>query len=476
MQPGFLPLNATGVSNVTGILKNGQVNNTSAWCIASDKVHEITTLAGTPSVDAGHVINHAHANETGWDSAMYYTNGTKYFFYSFSDDTDWDVGRTDMAGTFDDDFMSTVPANPLAAPYLTGGKNPNPHPMVVGDDGILYIGDRNFVHAYDGTSDGGTNGTFIANILQLPDGYIIRSFATTSDYKLVIYASQTTTVATGVFALGNATAYFWDYLSLNPVYSRDLQDNYIGEGFNWNGTVACFTSDRVSITQPGRYKLQIFNGSNFEVVQTYTTGNVPERGGVQVVSKDIYWNGGGILYAYSNLPDVGGYGLHYLTTSLTDGTSGMCKQFSNFVGSRRFQLLVSSGITTSGGLQRMNANYIDTGYISGLMAVPDFDDRKIGKVTAVEITFKNSFSGGRGVRVTIQNYSAGSQGNYVVFEDSVSSNSKVRVEQDTSGNELGNARFTAINPIIEWITGSASTSAPGIVRIDILYDIIDIKI
>jgi len=336
-QPGYLypsPLqnDVTNVAQVTAFLRNAVVIGDNAYIIGSNSlVHKLTTLsAGTISTTAPfpHTIDHAHASEAGSDIALYYTGSTQRVFYSFADATDWDVGIYNVvADTFDDDFMSTVPASPLAAPYLTGGAG-YPHPIIVGDDDILYIGDRNFVHAYDGQT--GANGTFYPAVLTLPQGYVITSFTTTQDINLAIGAYVGAAAGTDTYNRGTAKVWFWNYLALDPDYSRDLRDNYVSEIVPWAGTIAAFTSGRKTISDNGPYKLQALNGSQFEVVKTWNTGGLPIRGGVDSVNNDLYWNAASRIYSYTKRPDNGEYRLNMISQS-QDGTSGLLKFFTTVI-------------------------------------------------------------------------------------------------------------------------------------------------
>ena len=46
---------------------------------------------------------------------------------------------------FDDDFMSTIAVNKMAGMDLIDGQNVE-HPMIVGDDDVLYIGSGRYLH------------------------------------------------------------------------------------------------------------------------------------------------------------------------------------------------------------------------------------------------------------------------------------------------------------------------------------------
>jgi len=479
ISPSYAPENVTNNSSVTSLVRNGIMTNQTAYLIAGTGVgsgggivHKLTTpITGTISTTAPfpHAIDHAHANETGWDMVNYTANvgGTPTLlgFFSFSDDTDWDVGIYNYtADTFNDDYMSTVPASPLAAPYLTGGKSA-PHPLIVGDDDILYIADRNFVHAYDGAT--GTDGTFYPAVLTLPQGWIITCFTKTNDQKLLVGAYYDASgISTTTFYLGQAKVYKWNYLDLDFDYAYDLHDNYISEILNWNETVIAFTEGRRSQTETGTKKLQALGGSGFQVIQTYSTGVLPIRGGVQVVGTDIYWNGG-LIYFYAKNP----YGENYIFGNIngnSSGNAGMLRMFSGL-----FNTHWSNGAAASGyGVQYAQSNYTTTASARGKVATPLFPEMKRGRLKKVDIYFKDAVSGGVsfGLSTVIDK---GSTTTYT--ENATVTNLKVEVKDNKpDGTPLGD--FTTLQPIFTWsdVTG-VNTSAPILEKVVYFFEYTDIN-
>jgi len=464
--PSPLQSAVTNAAQITSIIRGAEVVGDYAYLISGgDLVHKLSTLiSGTISTTAPfpHTIDHGHSSETGNDIAVYYTGSTQRIFYSFADATDWDVGIYNIvADTFDDDFMSTVPASPLAAPYLTGGVG-YPHPMIVGDDDILYIGDRNFVHAYDGQT--GANGTFYPAVLTLPTGYIITSFTTTQDINLAIGAYMKTANATDTFNRGAAKVWIWNYLALDPDYSRDLRDNYVSELVQWGGTIAAFTSGRKTLSDAGIYKLQALNGSQFEVVKTWNTGGLPIRGGVDSVSNDLYWNSASRVYAYTKRPD-GSYMLNIESQS-QDGTSGMLK------------FLTSSGTihrswgtgASNGGLEYSSSGYVASGSLVTQPAIPEFDVRQQGKITQVTAEFQATFSGGRTIEIIASTDQAS---NFTTGElTALTSVRKVKYTTNSDGTPLG--KFNKLYLTLNFGAGSGSSSAPVLSWVRFDFDTINV--
>lgn len=480
ISPSYNIASVTNNSSVTSLVRNGVLKDQVAYMIAGAGVGSgggivqsmSSPLAGTIDTTAPfpHTIDHAHANETGSDIVNYTANvsgtSTLLAFFSFSDDTDWDVGIYNYtADTFNDDYMSTIPASPLASPYLTGGKSA-PHPLIVGDDDILYIGDRNFLHAYDGAT--GTDGTFYPAVLTLPQGWIITCFCKTNDQKLLIgaYYSASGNLLDD-FYLGSAKVYKWNYLDLDYDYAYDLQDNYISELVNWNDTIAAFTSGRRTQTETGTKKLQALVGSGFKVIQSYSTGVLPIRGGVLVLGSDLYWNGG-LIYFYAKNP----FGENYIFGNISGnsaGVAGMCRSFTGL-----FNLHYSNGTAAAGfGVQYTLENYT-TASAYGKVATPTFPERKRGRLKKVDIYFKDTISGATGRTFALNTtLDKGSTVTYTAIN--TVTNLKVEViDFKPDGTPLGD--FTTLQPEFVWASGSGTPStAPIVQKVVYFFEYTDIN-
>lgn len=484
ISPGFNPSDVSNVAAITAYLRNAVINGQNALMIESDgKVQMLGSLTATPAVrstapfndgSGGHNISDGHASYVGLDIVNYYTASTFRGFYSFSDGTDWNVGIYNwVAETFDDDFMSTVPATPLAAPYITGGKSA-PHPLIVADDDILYIGDRNFVHAYDGQT--GANGTFTAEVLTLPKGFIITSFAKTSDRKLAIagYLDTTTTLTGTSIYLGQTQVWIWNLLDLDPDFAYDLHDNYVSEIKNWRGTIAAFTVGRPTSTYRGIYKLQVLNNGEFEVAKTWSgdgTGygdDVPIRGGVETVGDDIYWNSLGVINSFTKDPN----GTGYIHNKLTDGTGSTTGMLKIFTSASPIKFFLSSGATTSGGLQTLSSDYNEAASVYGKTAVPLFPKYKRGRLKSVTITFLEAVSGGRELQL-VTNLDKTATVTIASFT-TVTNMKVITVDTKADGTELGD--FSSIQPQFTWATGSGATVAPTIDSLIYEFETINIDV
>ena len=384
LTPGFNPAVATNVSVVDGVLKNGVLNNTSVYSIGGAKLHEFGALTTTFSNSGSwpHTITaHAtHSAVTGEDVALYNLATTEYLFYSWNDTTDGDIGRYNLSSTFDDDYVSTVATG---GAVLTAGV---PHPMIIGDDGVLYIGNANKLAALDGRTN--SAGDFEASALDLPTGYIITSYSKTPLY-LVIYAYKVE-AASSIYR-SEATAFYWDYFSSSSTYAISLSGNYVNGGFTFNGVPGCFTEYGNSDLPVGKQgKLLLANGNSF-VEQIAFDGSAPVWGGVEATTNTITWNSAGVVYRfgspYKGLPG----GLNKIA-QLTGTTSAMLKNFA------QHRLFASSGGTINGGLETLSADYgIATAY-TGLKQLPPYL-RSRYQVKFVRVNYRNTVSSGRGFRV-----------------------------------------------------------------------------
>ena len=300
---------STAVTNASAVMSsyiiNGHNVGANAFLIEATKVHKLDTTTNTMVNDTAgtgypHAIAHgAHTSIVASDCVLYShkVGGTsaKRFLYSFSDNTDWDIGTCDMAAvaTFDDDFMSTAPATPLGASYITEGKG-YPHPMIVGHDDVCYIADRNYVHAYDGQDASDNDGKFFPAVLTIPKEYIIRGFAKYSPRSLAIFASTNSITSQG-YQTAQSAVFFWDYLSLDPYMIKIIDENVIAAPFEYKDTVGCFGQG----TDTGLRRLYVFDGSLFKPITTFPIG-LPINSGVDVLGDEIRFLVNGQLYSYGN--------------------------------------------------------------------------------------------------------------------------------------------------------------------------------
>ena len=474
--PGLGSTDVTNISTVTGRIVSGIPKYstgglTKAILLGDDSlIHELTFATNTITASGGtfpHTIDHGHASEAGQDIITYSIGSTRYAFYSFTDATDWDIGRYDFVTTFDDDYMSTVAASPLAAPYITGGLG-YPHPMIVGADDVLYVGDRNYLHGFDGQV--GANGTFYAAVLTLPSGYVITSFGKTENF-LVIFAYREDRSDVDGSVLGDATAFFWDYLSLDPTKVLDLDDNYVNGGFTWKGTVGCFTTGRPTEFWAGssdnkKSDLRIFNGEEFEAVASFDDAP-PIYRGVDVVSNEIMWNTNGRIYSYGEKVKGGGFKFNNIAIASSGSEVGFLKTLTT---TKQYW---STGNGVGGGFIYTDTGKYSSGSFQTIFAKPDFPIGQIGRIKAVEVYLYNKGTASQNALTLNLELIGGSTSEYTVISgvDVFTKNANIYWE-DVNGAIFGN--FIRAGIQVAWATGGSQTNAPTIDTVIIHFEPINV--
>lgn len=478
--PGFLATDLTNASAVSGFLRNIAMASESGteygYAIADDNLLHRVDKTGPAITNAGswpHTIVGAGA-ERGSDVSAYNLNvagtRTKGILYSWNDSAGtWNVGLFNpSSGAFDDDFMSTVPATPL----VPAGNN-KPHPMIVGPDDLQYIADGNLLHDYDGAV--GANGTFESTRLTLPAGYIITSFARLPDY-LVLFAYYNplgNQIDTTTTTSGEAIAVLWNYLDLDPTYIIPLTDNAVTAGFEYQGTVGCFTQGMAPMQDSeNRFSsLQLWNGSSFETVAQFI-GNPPIHGGVDIQDASIQWNSAGRIKSYGTpyqgLP-VGLNDLGVASGAPAGTTSGLLRTIG---GSSGIQLL-SSGTTTNGGAQYMAPSTFGAATLMQTSAIaPYLPPGTIGKIKRIGMKFgKTSTATGR----TLNAYLA-KEGANVTTTQFISLLALVTAGTmtqffDRNISDVYFGSFQELSLILQWESGIGGTSAPIVRGCDVEYEI-----
>src|SRR5262245_25694862 len=134
--PGLANLtNGNESGAVTTLIKGIQkraVDGTNVYGVGGNKLYKINATTVVSDATWPHTIDKAAVTAEDGEDVEEYRGG---YFYSYNHSgSAGDVGRYDGSATFDDDYLSTVPTG---AGALAGGV---PHPMIVGGDDTLYIG------------------------------------------------------------------------------------------------------------------------------------------------------------------------------------------------------------------------------------------------------------------------------------------------------------------------------------------------
>jgi hypothetical protein len=452
--PGVDPSNLTNVSVIDGVQKNGITASTKAYTVGGDNLHQtdLTTDTITNGGAWPHTIS-AHGGHTtvaASDIIKYNIGGTDYAFYSWSDNTDGDVGRFDLSSTFDDDWMSTIP---------TGGAvltTTNPHAMKVFGN-ILYITDGRSIASYRGL-----NNTFNPSSLDLPEGYIATSFATSSNF-LVIYAYRAS-VSGGTNYRTESKAFFWDTYSDSWTYEYDLSANYVNGGFVYNGVPGCFVSGgSADVGSTKNSRAMLFNGQDFDPLFTFPE-SIPGHGGVETSDVSIMCNaGGGVVYQYGT-PHIG-LDMKNAVNRIADidGSSneGMLRTFFNS------KLYASAGTTTNGGLQLLNTNYDSNCIIRTPQVSLPFSEYSKARVRKVKFFWSALASTGHKARVVLL-YDNTKNGEVIrhATRDATGTVEEVTYETDATPLPI----FYRIGWELNYAAGTASAIPDALQAIELIYE------
>lgn len=457
-QPGFSPVDAVNIASVSDYLRNGVANGNAAYAISNDgKIQHITGLIGATTIDVAAPFPKTIAGMTPKcsDCVKYYVGASEYFFYSYSTNAFWDVGQYDFAAAFNDTFMSATAASPLAAPYRAGGTG-FAHPMIVGDNNIMYMGDRNFVHGFNGQI--GANGTFFPAVLTLPQGYVITAFVNYQFY-LVIFAYKNP----GILGdLSVAKAFFWDTFSSSFTFVKDLNANFVSEAVNYQNTIICFTYGNTSGFYAINAQMQIFDGSIFRILKTGFY-DIPIRGGVEVVGDNLYFNAQGSIFAYRGLGNKKSF--HELLTKNGQISSGMLKFFSSLPF-----IHISTGFGASNGLLTFKGLYNSSALVYTKVVELDSPEYLRAQIRSITIVYQKTVSGGRSFKIDYVTDDALTT-NLFVAKTTIS-NTIERYQVNADGSPL--KAFKQIQLYLTWDTGVANSAAPSISRIEVEYELVKI--
>lgn len=451
--PGEQAADVTNVSVVTSIIKSIELSqeSTEGYGVGGALVHEIAPSTGSLTNAGSYPHTITGTGVEAEDIINYQISGVDYMFYSWNDNTDGDVGRLITNGdTFDDDFMSTVPTGKAVL------DKDETHPMVIGDDDNLYIGNGNILAKYDGP-----NNTYTASRLVLPNLYKIRSFAKLNNNTLVIYASPQ---GTSNRRAGVTKAYFWDYVKDDPYKAYNIDGAGSGGGFEYKGSVGVWTSGLSG--DPGSnlrsVRLNIFDGTDFVEVASLVANNCPAHGGVEVIGDVIYGNANGDVYSFGSPFKGVKTGLIEIANGGGSVADGALKTL--FSGRQ----LVSSGTTTTGGLEILGTGYAVSDFFS-TFANPFFDMNFKGKIKRIRTEFLKSATGGRELTLTVVNQENSTIATVYDNLQTISANKTIQEKTiSTNGKPFG--FFDTLQLRLDWNSGDGSTDAPIIRRVIIEFE------
>jgi len=479
IMPGANPVDVTNAGDIDAVMKNGVVNGNKAYIsTGGTEVHEYTISTATIT-NSGGVFPHAivggasthsdHTTFVGEDVALYYLNGTKYLFYSYNDNTDGGVGRYDLSSTFDDDYVDAAATNGAVM------DKDYPHPMIVGSDNILYVGDGKDLASLQGTTSAGI---WNASALDLPNDYIITSFAKSSNY-LVIYAYKGSGVSGSAFLRSEATAFFWDYVSDSFTYSVELPGNYVNGGFVLNGVPGCFVQGQAADSLSSRQSKILLVSSEGVQLLTDFNGNIPGHGGVEISGSSIMFNTNGDIYRFGSPYSNYEPSLNFITESDGSTGEGILKNFFNT------QLVASSGTGASGGLNTLSSGF-NTGFLFTAQKLLPNDSKNGWQIEYVRVQYRQTIAAdGRGFLLQINGDNSNSSFDAHGLTTSVHDDgtNKVTIDKlvkiysvDSSGNQFPRID-TSVGLLIRWGNESSAdaTNAAEVQSVEIFMTPLSIE-
>jgi hypothetical protein len=251
------------------VTSNATTNTVSAFnAITAHGGHNFTTLpAGTGMWGEDVIIYRANVTST----------STTSLFYFWNDNADGDIGRFDLASTYDDDWGSTVPTG---AAVLTKDV---PHKVVEGKDFVLYITNGQYIATYDGNT--GANGTLNTQALNIGAGWVASSIAVFGDY-IAITASKVGGAAYSAFNFeGDSKVLLWKGYASDPEFVYGIADSFAG---------CIYALDTLYVWTKGTgtmAKLWSFDGQKFNKILDIpiSYNSVPQQNQVAYLKDFLWW-------------------------------------------------------------------------------------------------------------------------------------------------------------------------------------------
>jgi hypothetical protein len=325
--PGLSTLTAgTQAGAVTTLLRSildQAVTSDTTYGIGGAKLQQITSDEVINTGIWPHTIDKATVTGEDGEDVAYY-QGVLYYTYNHSG-TKGDIGKYDLATTFDDDWGSTVPTGKAE---LEGGV---PHQMVVGGT-VLWIANGKYIASWDGT-------TFNPQALDLPANTVVKSITWMAD-KLWITANRPDTGGTNK---NNASVFIWD--GTTDDFETEIKVmGSVGGLHVKNGILYFFYQD---VTNLGGFKLAYLNGTTVVDLANFS-GGLPTYYQITDYKDFILWNSTNINTLWS----IGTYPWQLVSPWTT--TTGDDLLYAYGTGDKdlpaRFFQLADSGYTTAGAV------------------------------------------------------------------------------------------------------------------------------
>lgn len=264
----------------------------------------------TLAAEGTHAAGTPHSSRVCADILISKFSGSELIYVSYNDSSDGDIARFDVTGGagVDEDWFSTT----------TGGavlQRNVPHPMVVGENGLFYVADRNAIHKYD---DGASATTM--SVIDLPADWVIYDLLPYKGYLWVLAVQERATGSVWPpsshtdLVVRKAGVFLWNYQGRKSSEFTGFEKGtpYILDSVS--RAPALFLQEGMphvmTLGSNFRTQLRRFTGTEFQVVWEEPGDILPVRGGVTTYFNNILWTDRqtGNLYTFGrmarNLPET----------------------------------------------------------------------------------------------------------------------------------------------------------------------------
>ena len=265
------------VNTLIRSILNRAVANNETYGVGGNKLYKLSSNTVISDANFPHTINHPTATGEVAEDVKFY-RGAIYCVYNHS--AGGDILKLTLPNTFNSDFLSTIPVGKFT---LQAGV---PHPMEVGGDDVLYIGNKNFVSSYNGRTNVATE-----KALDLPPDCVIVDI---KYYNQRLYITANEPDLTGDNQI-KKSLYIWNLVAK----SWDWETPRIGRGggmfIKSDGVLFIFYQDITS----GKSSLGYIDGRQLREV-TQFTGSLPQFYQITEYQGFVVWVSDNLLYAWGS--------------------------------------------------------------------------------------------------------------------------------------------------------------------------------
>ncbi len=309
--------------------------NNKAYHIGDGKLYQETTIGGGAFNSNFDGSSHYYKaiGSSNWSYfgelgvVMYKTNDVPMLFYIYGLASTGNIGRFDLASTFNDTFMSGTAAGGATLQKAH-------HPYLIWQD-FFWVGNGRYLAKYDGTAAGGANGTMYPTQLDLGAGWEITGLFPTSNYVGII--ARRAPAAEGGNNFTDNRIIFYDGASATYTYFTPLSENFSEGIVNFNGRILFAGNGRnpssqlMQLTNDGNdvlAYLRIFvNGTQTNFGSSFPHGIVTLRDRIMFIAG----NGGIFSYGRNKVSEQNALSFPYILTLAAGCQARYLKQINNTV-------------------------------------------------------------------------------------------------------------------------------------------------